>query len=164
MIKSPQSNSQVKIEYSFNESFMLMAEIFEYNEESEQFESKKILYFDLSSLKSNTHYIGEYPVSSILTFDDEVEIDVINAVGDEWTDDEANPKWEEVEFEEFEIPEDAEIIQLEELIIPEPEPSPVDSLKAENHELKNRISSLQNSMAKNQRDTEDLIVNLMMML
>ena len=93
MLKSPQSNSQVKIEYSFNESFMLMAEIFKCNEENEQFESKKILYFDLSSLESNTHYIGEYPVSSILTFDDEVKIDVINAVGDEWTDDEANPKW-----------------------------------------------------------------------
>ena len=164
MLKSPQSNSQVKIEYSFNESLMLMSEIFEHSEESEQFESKKILYFDLSSLKSNTHYIGEYPVSSILTFDDEVKIDVINAVGDEWTDDEANPKWEEVEFEDFEIPEDAEIIQLEELIIPEPEPSPVDDLVRENAELKRSVDSLRSSMIQSNKNTEDLIVTLLAMM
>ena len=164
MLKSPQSNSQVKIEYSFNESFMLMAEIFKYNEESEQFESEKILYFDLSSLKSDTHYIGEYPVSSIITSDDEVEIDVINAVGDEWTDDEANPKWEEIEFEEFEIPEDAEIIQLEELVIPEPEPSPVDNLVRENAELKRSLDSLRSSMIQNNKNTEDLIVTLLAMM
>lgn len=164
MLKSPQSNSQVKIEYSFNELFMLMSEIFEYNEESEQFESKKVLYFDLSSLKSDTHYIGEYPVSSILTFDDEVKIDVINAVGDEWTDDEANPKWEEIEFEDFEIPEDAEIIQLEELVIPEPEPSPVDDLVRENAELKRSVDSLRSSMIQSNKNTEDLIVTLLAMM
>lgn len=162
MLKSPQSNNEVKIEYYFNESLILMAEIFECNEENEQFESKKILYFDLSSLKSDTHYIGEYPVSSILTFDDEVKIDVINAVGDEWTDDEANPKWEEVEFEEFEIPEDAGIIRLEELVVADlnTNPNPMIELEKANQ----KIDQLETYVKQIKDENEALIMSTLEMM
>lgn len=162
MIKHPQSNEGVKIEYTMSNDLILKSEIFKYVEE--EFQSEKTIYFDLSSLKDGTHYLSEYPVSSVITTETEIAIDVINAVGNEWTDDEANPEWQEVEFEDFEIPEGAEIIQLEELAIPEPEPSPVDNLVRENAELKRSLDSLRSSMIQSNKNTEDLIVTLLAMM
>ena len=164
IIKRPQSNPGVKIEYQMSEELILKTTILKFSSENDVMEVERELYFDLSSFDKDSYYLGEYPVSSITTTADNIEAEVINTVGNEWTEEEASPQWEEITFEEFEIPDNSEIIILEKMVIPEPEPSPVDKLTAENFDLKNRVNSLQASMIQNQQDTEELMISLMNMM
>lgn len=147
--------------YQFNEDFLKVSHTLKMSETEEVTNDS---YYDIGSLELNKKYDTKHPLINIETVEGELVFNLLHAVPTQDKYSAFEPETLDVEFEEFEIPEDAEIIQLEELVVPEPEPSPVDNLKSENHELKNRISSLQSSMMKNQKDTEDLIVSLMMMM
>lgn len=161
---SPQGRTTERVEYQYFEE-IIKADIYLLIGEEREKELTETVYIDLSSIEIGVLYRDSTPLLNAKRDENgELHIELLNYIGDNATQEDKFPEWFEAEFEEFDIPEDAEIIQLEELVVPEPEPSPVDSLKAENHELKNRISSLQSSMTKNQKDTEDLIVSLMMMM
>ena len=164
IIKRPQSNPGVKIEYQLSEELILKTKILRFSDEDDVMEVERELYFDLSSLDKDSYYLGEYPISSITTTAENMEVEVINTVGNEWTEEEANPQWGKITFEEFEIPDNSEIIILEKMVLPEPEANPLDKLTSENFDLKNRVNSLQASMIQNQQATEELIISLMNMM
>ena len=162
-------NNREYIAHSFMQD-MIKVSVYQYakwnEDDSDEDRITEEYYYGLSNIEhGKVYYSTEYLYEPKRDSEGVLYIELLSHYTSDSEDDGTiNPEWQDVEFEDFEIPEDAEIIQLEELVIPEPEPSPVDSLKAENHELKNRISSLQSSMMKNQKDTEDLIVSLMMMM
>ena len=76
-------------------------------------------YYDLSILKDGITYVRNEPVVFAKKESGEIRIEVQNFLLSDATHEERFPEWKDVEFEDFEIPEDAEIIQLEELVIPE---------------------------------------------
>lgn len=123
-------------------------------------------YYDLSNIEhGKVYYSTEYLYEPKRDSEGVLSIELLSHYTSDSEDDEIlNQDWQEVEFEDFETPEDAEIIQLEELIIPEPEPSPVDDLVRENAELKRSVDSLRSSMIQNNKNTEDLIVTLLAMM
>lgn len=166
ILYSPQFNNEKKLEYYFSDNIIKAEEsvITEVEDGEDVLELSNTFYFDISNLEFGKFFQMQYPITQARIVDEELNIELLNFIKDDAPEEEKFPEWQEVEFEDFEIPEDAEVIQLEELVIPEPEPNPVDKLRVENYELKNRINYLQSSMTKNQKDTEDLIVSLMMMM
>lgn len=165
---SPQVYLKKDIEYIYGEE-QILAKVYkvtldENNEEVDR-EIENTFYADFSQIEYEKIYPVNMPLAHVSRDENgELYIELVNYIGYEATEEENFPEEFIPSTEDIEIPEDAKIIQLEEMVFSEPESSPVDSLKAENYELKNRINSLQSSMTKNQKDTEDLIVSLMMMM
>lgn len=165
---SPQVYLKKDIEYIYGEE-QILAKVYkvtldENNEEVDR-EIENTFYADFSEIE----YGKIYPVNTPLAHasrdeDGELYIEVMNYIGYEATEEEAFPKEFTPSIEDFEIPEDAEIIQLEELVMPEPEPSTVDNLVRENAELKRSVDSLRSSMIQSNKNTEDLIVTLLAMM
>lgn len=166
ILYSPQFNNEKKLEYYFSDNIIKAEEsVYTEVEDGEDLlEIRNTFYFDISNLEFGKFFKTQYPITQIKIVDEELNIELLNFIKDDATEEEKFPEWKDVEFEDFEIPEDAEIIQLEELIIPEPEPSPVDNLVRENAELKRSIDSLRSSMIQNNKNTEDLIVTLLAMM
>ena len=165
ILYSPQFNEKSKIEYTFfREIIKVEISTLVEKEEKSNFELDSVFYYDLSSVKEGIHSHGKHPVVSARRVAEELEIQLLMYIGDDASQDERFPELFIPEDIEFDIPEDAEIIQLEELVMPEPEPDPVGSLKAENHELRQSIKALRNSMVQNQQDTEELVITLLSMV
>lgn len=166
ILYSPQFNNEKKLEYYFSDNIIKAEESNYIKEENgkESLELSNTFYFDISNLGFGKFFQVEYPITEIKIVDEELNIQLLNFIKDDAPEEEKFPEWQDVEFEDFEIPEDAEIIELEELIIPEPEPSPVDNLVRENAELKRSLDSLRSSMIQNNKNTEDLIVTLLAMM
>ena len=165
ILYSPQFNEKNKIEYTFfREIIKVEISTLVEKEEKSNFELDSVFYYDLSSVKEGIHSHGKHPFVSARRVAEELEIQLLIYIGDDASQDERFPELFIPEDIEFDIPEDAEIIQLEELVMPEPEPDPVDSLKSENHELRQSIKALRNSMVQNQQDTEELVITLLSMM
>lgn len=160
-----QIRTDLKAKYSFSESFIKIETFRLTEEEGEYTESLvNVRYINLLNIDRDKIYILPEEFNEIkVNTEDELELTLVNHIVEDSEKIDEN-FIEEVEFEDFEIPEDAEIIQLEELIIPEPEPSPVDNLVRENAELKRSVDSLRSSMIQSNKNTEDLIVTLLAMM
>lgn len=166
ILYSPQFNNKKKLEYYFSDNIIKAEEsVYTEVEDGEDvLELSNTFYFDISNIEVGKFFKVQYPITQIRIVDEELNIELLNFIKDDAQEEEKFPEWQEVEFEDFEIPEDAEIIQLEELVIPEPEPSPVDNLVRENAELKRSLDSLRSSMIQSNKNTEDLIVTLLAMM
>lgn len=164
-----QMNNREYIVHSFMKD-MVKVSVYQYSkwneDDSDEDRLTEEYYYDLSNIEhGKVYYSTEYLYEPKRDNEGVLYIELLSHYTSDSEDDESlNPEWQDVEFEDFEIPEDAEIIQLEELIIPEPEPSPVDNLVRENAELKRSIDSLRSSMIQNNKNTEDLIVTLLAMM
>ena len=165
---SPQFDNEKRIKYSFFENIIKIEEMIRTDKDDSEdgFEVEHTFYVDLSNLEEGKPYHTVQPLVNLKKDLDGIHIELMNYIGYEASEEERFPEWFEPEDEEFEIDEDAEVVELEEIEMPEPPAPPFnpESLQAENFELNRKLSSLQSSMAKNQRDTEDLILSLMMML
>ena len=165
---SPQVYLKKDIEYIYGEE-QILAKVYkvtldENNEEVDR-EIEKTFYADFSQIEYEKIYPVNMPLSHVSRDENgELYIELVNYIGYEATEEENFPEEFIPSTEDIEIPEDAKIIQMEEMVISEPEPSPVDSLKAENHELRQSIQSLKDSMVKSNKNTEDLIVTLLSMM
>ena len=166
ILYSPQFNNEKKLEYYFSDNIIKAEEsVYTEVEDGEDLlEIRNTFYFDISNLEFGKFFKTQYPITQIRIVDEELNIELLNFIKDDAPEEEKFPEWQDVEFEDFEIPEGAEIIQLEELIITEPEPSPVDNLIRENSELKRSLDSLRSSMIQSNKNTEDLIVTLLAMM
>ena len=166
ILYSPQFNNEKKLEYYFSDNIIKAEEsVYTKVEDGEDLlEIRNTFYFDISNIEVGKFFKMQYPITQIRIVDEELNIELLNFIKDDAPEEEKFPEWQDVEFEDFEIPEDAEIIQLEELVIPEPEPSPVDNLVRENAELKRSLDSLRSSMIQSNKNTEDLIVTLLAMM
>ena len=160
-IYTPQESIYDVYNYQFNEACLKVSHTLKMSETEEVTNDS---YYEIGSLELDKKYNTQHPLINIEAVDGEWIFNLLHALPTQEEYDEFEAEILDVEFEDFEIPEDAEIIQLEELVIPEPEPSPVDSLVRENAELKRSVDSLRSSMIQNNKNTEDLIVTLLAMM
>jgi len=159
IFKTPQFNDQQRIQYAISDNIL---EVTTFNLIEE--ELKEVVYFDLSTIEEGKPYIAHYPVISASRLEGVLKLEVLHFIGEGASEDERFPEWQDLEFEDFEIPEDAEIIQLEELVMPEPEPSPVDALARENEELKGQLQLLQTQTDFNKQNSDMMMMELIGMI
>ena len=174
---SPQVKADERIKYAFLGE-IIRAEIYDLVEVKDEPVSEGIpevvieevlnstLYIDLSSVEEGKLYQPVHTLMNATRDSEGLNVELLNYIGSLASEEERFSAWTKVEDEEFEIEEDAEVIELEAMVMPEPPAPPFnpESLQAENFELNRKIAAMQSSMMKSQRETEDLILTLMMMM
>lgn len=144
ILYSPQFNDENKIEYTFfGEIIKVETSTLVEKEEKSNFELDSVFYYDLSSVKEGTHSRGKHHIVSARRVAGELEIQLLMYIGDDASQDERFPEEFVSEDEQFDIPEGTEIIQLEEIVMPEPETDKAEEVVKENEELKRKISQLE---------------------
>lgn len=162
---SPQVYLKKDIEYIYGEE-QILAKVYkvtfdESNEEIDR-EIENTFYADFSKIEYGKIYPVNMPLSNVSRDENgELYIEVINYIGYEATEEEAFPKEFTPSIEEFEIPEDAEIIQLEEMEITEPELDPIDQIIAENKALEARLESMKRQLEEDRRRNEITTLELL---
>lgn len=161
ILYSPQFNDKNKIEYTFFGE-IIKAEISTLveKEEKSNFELDSVFYYDLSNVKEDTHSHGKDHVVSARRVAGELEIQLLMYIDDDASQDERFPEEFVSEDEEFDIPEGTEIIQLEEIAMPEPEPDKVEEVVKENEELKRKISQLEKRVKIESETNTSMILEL----
>lgn len=163
---SPQVYLKKDIEYVYGEE-QILAKVYkvtldENNEEVDR-EIENTFYADFSEIEYEKIYPVNMPLSHVSRDENgELYVEVINYIGYEATEEESFPKEFAPSIEEFEIPEDAEIIQLEELIIPEAE-SIVDQAD-ELLKANTKIDELRNYVNQAKEENETLVLSAIEMI
>ena len=163
---SPQVYLKKDIEYIYGEE-QILAKVYkvtldENNEEVDR-EIENTFYADFSKIEYGKIYPVNMPLSHAFRDESgELYIEVINYIGYEATEEESFPKEFVPSIEEFEIPEDAEIIQLEELINPESEPV-VDQV-AELLKANTKIDELETYVNQTKEENETLVLSAIEMM
>lgn len=164
ILYSPQFNNEKKLEYYFSDNIIKAEESVYTKGENEKdiLELSNTFYFDISNLEFGKFFQMQYPITQARIVDEELNIELLNFIKDDAPEEEKFPEWQEVEFEDFEIPEDAEIIQLEELIIPEAEPvvDQADELAKANA----KIAELETYVNNAQLENEALVLSAIEMM
>lgn len=161
----PQVYLKKDIEYVYGEE-QILAKVYkvtfdENNEEIDR-EIENTFYADFSKIEYGKIYPVNMPLSNVSRDENgELYIEVINYIGYEATEEEAFPKEFTPSIKDFEIPEDAEIIQLEEMVFPDPEPDPIDQIIAENKALEVRLESMKRQLEEDRRTNEEMTLGLL---
>ena len=135
----------------------------EHQESNKEYKLSETLYYDLSSIETESTYVGDDVISNAKRDDDgALHVELLNPISEDSPEEFMFPEWQDAEFEDFEIPEDAEIIQLEEFVIPEPEESStIKKLESDNKALTLRVEELKREMESNKRANEDMTLELL---
>ena len=158
VLYSPTVNDDFKYEYTFNKE-TIKAELYEISMVDETIDETLVdtKIYDLSNVESDKEYtpLPEFIVEINRTEDSNLEIEVVNYVNSNETDEKALfPEWIEVEDNEFEIPESIQVKHLEELIIPEPEKNIIEKLEGDNRALTLRVEELKKQMETDKQNNE----------
>lgn len=166
---SPQVYLKKDIEYIYGEE-QILAKVYkvtldENNEEVDR-EIENTFYADFSKIEYGKIYPVNMPLSNVSRDENgELYIEVINYIGYEATEEEAFPKEFTPSIKDFEIPEDAEIIKLEEMVVSEPEENIIEKLEGDNRALTLRVEELKRQMESDKRANEEMtleVLDLMM--
>lgn len=172
IFKSPQVNDQERIHYQAMgdiievKAFNLVSKI-EDDEEIIVEELVSTTYFDLSNVEQDKLYIPQHPIGSVSKGGDILRVELLNYIGSDATEEERFPEWTDLEETEFDIPEDAIIYQLEEMIIPDPPENELDKVIRENKALEAKIDELKQQINKDRQINEQTnmeLLNLLMSL
>ena len=124
-----------KIKYVFKEK-VVKVEVYD------NVDNKELLsveYVDLSNIEEGKLYNTNEFIKSATIKGREMLLELLNYVGDDATESESFPEWQNVEFTEFDIPDGAEIIVFEEKTMPK---SDLEEKDNQIRDLKSEISSL----------------------
>lgn len=157
-IYTPQESIYDTYEYQFNSTTLKIKHTMLLNSEY----VVKELYYNIENLELNKNYSTQHPLIKIETINDELVFNLLYALPTEEEYATFEPEILEVKFEEFEIPEDAEIIQLEELIIPEAEP--IVDQAAELAKANAKITELETYVNNAQLENEALVLSAIEMM
>ena len=146
---TPQESIYDTYEYQFNSTTLKIKHTMLLNNE----DVVKELYYNIENLELNKNYSTQHPLIKIETINDELVFHLLYALPTEEEYATFEPEILEVKFEEFEIPEDAEIIHLEELMI--------ETSGNENEYLKNEIQALQQTIVAERKNNETQMLELM---
>ena len=164
----PRDGEERILEYIIREDLMIKVietrlSSLEEGEGSESGElSESIKYYNLSNIKEEATYARNEPIVFAKMESGEIKLEAQNFLLPDATHEELFPEWQDIEFEEFEIPEDAEIIQLEELINPESEPV-VDQV-AELLKANTKIDELETYVNQTKEENETLVLSAIEMI
>ena len=164
---SPQVYLKKDIEYVYGEE-QILAKVYkvtfdESNEEIDR-EIENTFYADFSKIEYGKIYPVNMPLSNVSRDENgELYIEVINYIGYEATEEEAFPKEFTPSIKDFEIPEDAEIIKLEEMVITEPESEPgsISQIIAKNKALEVKLESMKRQLEEDRRMNEETTLELL---
>ena len=157
-VYTPQESIYDVYNYQFNQTCLKVSHKLKMSETEEVTSDS---YYDIRSLELDKVYNTEHPLINIEAVDGECIFNLLYAVPTEEEYHAFEPEILDVEFEEFEIPEDAEIIHLEELVFPEPEPDPIDQVVAENKALEVRLESMKRQLEEDRRVNEETTLELL---
>ena len=157
-IYTPQESIYDTYEYQFNSTTLKIKHTMLLNNEY----VVKELYYNIENLELNKNYSTQHPLIKIETINDELVFNLLYALPTEEEYATFEPEILDVKFEEFEIPEDAEIIKLSELMFPdfEEQIDPVVELA----EANNKIAELETYVNKTKADNEALILSTIEMM
>lgn len=148
-IYTPQESIYDTYEYQFNSTTLKIKHTMLLNNEY----VVKELYYNIENLELNKNYSTQHPLIKIETINDELVFNLLYALPTEEEYATFEPEILDVKFEEFEIPEDAKVIRLEELMIEPPE--------NETDKLKNEIHILKQTIATERKNNETKMLELM---
>lgn len=169
---SPQFNENEYITYMFSEE-KIKAERYvldeiddiesEHQESDKEYKLSETLYYDFSNIETELTYVGDDVVSNVKRDDSRMlHIEILNPINEDSPEELKFPEWFDVDFEDFTIPEDAEIIQLEELVISEPEGNnAIEKLEGDNRALTLRVEELKKQMETDQKANEEMTLELL---
>lgn len=146
---TPQESIYDTYEYQFNSTTLKIKHTMLLNNEY----VVKELYYNIENLELNKNYSTQHPLIKIETINDELVFNLLYALPTEEEYKTFEPEILEVKFEEFEIPEDAEVIHLEELMI--------ETSENENEYLKNEIQVLKQTIISERKNNEAQMLELM---
>lgn len=158
-IYTPQESIYDVYNYQFNQACLKVSHTLKMSETEEVTNDS---YYDIGSLELDKKYDTKHPLINIETVDGEFVFDLLHAVPTQEEYEAFEPETLDVEFEDFKIPEDSEIIQLEELIIPETQP--VVDQAAELLKANDKIAELEKYVNKTKIDNEALILSAIEMM
>lgn len=163
---SPQVYLKRDIEYIYGEE-QILAKVYkvildENNEEVDR-EIEKTFYADFSQIEYEKIYPVNMPLSHVSRDENgELYIELVNYIGYEATEEENFPEEFIPSTEDIEIPEDAKIIQLEEMVFSDFE-EPVDPV-VELAKANDKIAELETYVNKTKVDNEALILSAIEMM
>ena len=169
---TPQFNENEYITYMFSEE-RIKAERYvldevsdmgsEHQESDKEYRLSETLYYDFNNIQTESTYVGDDVISSAKRDEDgTLHVELLNPISEDSPEEIRFPEWQDAEFEDFEIPEDAEIIQLEEFVIPEPEEnSTIEKLESDNRALTLRVEELKKQMESDKRANEETTLEIL---
>ena len=169
---SPQFDENEYITYMFSEE-KIKAERYVLNEIDDigsehqggdkEYKLSETLYYDFSNIETESTYIGNDVVSNAKRDSEGIlHIELLNPIKEDASEEFRFPEWTDIEFEDFEIPEDAEIIQLEEVVISKPEENDaIEKLEVDNRVLTLRVEELKRQMEADQKANEEMTLELL---
>lgn len=158
-IYTPQESIYDAYNYQFNEACLKVSHTLKISETEEVTNDS---YYDISSLELDKKYDTKHPLINIESVDDELVFDLLHAVPTQEEYEAFEPEILDVEFEDFEVPEDVEIIQLKELINPESEP--VVDQAAELLKANAKIDELESYVNQAKEENETLVLSAIEMM
>lgn len=134
----------------------------EHQESDKEYKLSETLYYDLSNIQAESTYIGDDVVSNVKRDEDgALHVELLNPIKEDSPEEFRFPEWFDVEIEDFAVPEDAEIIQLEELAISETEENVIEKLEVDNRVLTLRVEELKRQMEADQKANEEMTLELL---
>lgn len=158
-VYTPQESIYDVYNYQFNQACLKISHKLKMSETEEVTNDS---YYDIGSLELDKQYETEHPLINIEAVDGEWIFNLLHALPTQEEYEAFEPETFDVQFEDFEVPKDAEIIQLEELIIPEEEPvvdQAVELLKANT-----KIDELKSYVNQAKEENETLVLSAIEMM
>ena len=169
---TPVFDNSLKTNYYINDDLIIKIELLKTDivetEMNESDETKEVIkgkveevvdveYVDLQNIEDGKTYVNtSLYVKNIKVENGILFFEVINYIPEDSPEEIRFPKWITPEKSEFEIPEDAKVIHLEELMIEPPE--------NENDRLKSEIHGLKQLVADGKRENEQMLLDMLDLL
>lgn len=126
---------------------------------------EKDFYFDLNKIEENSNYIPSSSVISLSLNNNVLEIESINALGEDWSEEESKAEWEEFEISDFEVPDSETINEFEkypEIEIPADENKElINELQSQNRSLELKLNAMQQQLVEDRRTSEKTTLELL---
>ena len=111
-------------------------------------------YYDLNQLQEGTVYESNFHILNVYSEDEDFIIEAIWFIGEGSTEEDYIQEITELEIVEFEPLDFDQIIQLEEIIYPEPAPDPLVEMRAENKALELRLETMKRQAEDDRKQNE----------
>lgn len=134
----------------------------EHQESNKEYKLSETLYYDLSSIETESTYVGDDVISNAKRDDDgALHVELLNPISEDSPEEFMFPEWQDAEFNHFDIPEGVEVLTLTKVDTPQPETSPIDHIIAENKALEVRLESMKRQLEEDRKRNERTTLELL---
>ena len=113
------------------------------------------LYFDLTAVEEGKLYTPQHPIIGANRQDGILKVEVLNYINVDASEEEKFPEWHTIEDTVLEIPLEVNLIQLEELVLPEGDKvDPLAQVLADNKALEVRLETMKRQAEDDRKQNE----------